>query len=133
MSTTRPRVPSEVAHECLEGVLVRALENNATVPEVVLPDKSTTARIVQVLQPEEDATHLASFRVPQVLKTLDHVRHIDNKPRRRPPKRKSPVGKGSKKSHANSQVTRRGKETNCYIIHYKVLILFSYINIRGMF
>ena len=34
MSTTRARVASEIAHECLDNIIVRALEKGSAVPEV---------------------------------------------------------------------------------------------------
>ena len=124
MSTTRPRVPSEVAHECLEGVLVRALEKNAPVPVVILPENCTAARVVEVLEPKESSTHLSPFRVPQVTKTLDNVRHVDNKPKRRSAKRKVPPGERSKKGPSQSGVTGGGWCLKCQFLEF-----FSLINL----
>ena len=109
MTTTRPCVPSEVAHECLEGVLVRALESDAPVPQVVLPENCTAARVVGVLEPDQSATLLSPSRVPKVTKTLDNVRHVDSKPKRRPAKRKIPPGEGSQKGHAQGGFPGGGK------------------------
>ena len=108
MSTTRARVPSEIAHECLEGVLVRALESDAPVPEVVLPDNCTAARVVQVLQPAQGPACLSPGRVPEVVKALDNVRHVDTKPKRRPSKRKVSAREGGTKGHDKGGVPGGG-------------------------
>ena len=106
-------MPSEVAHECLEGVLVRALEKDAPVPVVILPENCTAARVVGVLEPGESSTRLSPTRVPQVAKILDNVRHVDTKPKRRSAKRKVPTGERSKKGFTKSGVTGGGWCLKC--------------------
>ena len=129
MSTTRARVASEIAHECLDNIIVRALEKGSAVPEVSvykylvsyclsypnffskvhLPRHSATARVIHKIHPENTISpiKLGPSEVHTITKTLDNVKYIEKNTKRRGSKRKNTTRKTSKAGNANKQIAGR--------------------------